>query len=151
MIPSTLIDSDNDYITSQSSLLTYKTYGDYMKAKQLFSWVIETVALKSSKKEPESASAVYFKNAGSEQEITILYAALLRATEIPARVVSTSGDTPHTWVEMQMNGQWVESDPGAAIQRIKTGAPLQEAVDAHFNMSRAYFEEKYPVIELTTW
>lgn len=151
MIPSTVVDSDNDYITSQSSLLTYKTFGDYLKAKQLFTWVIDTIALKPSDKDPAPASSVYLKSAGSEQEIAVLYTALLRATEIPARIQSSTGATPRTWVEMQMNGQWVESDPVAAISRMKDGAPLAEAVDAHFNMSRAYFEEKYPVIETLTW
>lgn len=151
MIPSTQIDSASDFITSQSSLLTYKTYGDYMKAKQLFSWVVETFKINAAAKEPDTASAVYLKKTGSEQEIAILYTALLRATEIPARVVSSSEDSGYTWVEMQMNGQWVASDPAAAIERMNTGAPLAEAIDAHFNMSRSYFEERYSVIEVAPW
>lgn len=149
MIPSPLIDSDSDYITSQSSLLTYKTYGDYMKARQLFSWVVETVALKPSDGSPAMASEVYLNKFGSQQEIAVLYAALLRATEIPARVLTGVDDAPAYWVEMQMNGQWVESDPAAAIERMKNGAPLQEATDAFFNMSRAYFEERYGEIEIS--
>ncbi len=151
MIPSTTIDSSSDYITSQSNLLTYKTYGDYMKAKQLFNWVAETISLTNSQKEPAPASEIYLKTTGSEQEIAILYAALLRATEISARVVSGTDGAVHYWVEMQMNGQWVESDPVAAIQRMKDGAPLTEAADAHFNMSRSYFEEKYPTIDIAPW
>lgn len=151
MIPSAAIDSDSDYITSQSSLLTYKTYGDYMKAKQLFSWIAETVTLKPSSNAPAKASEVYVRESGSEQEIAILYAALLRATEIPARVMTGTGDVSHSWVEMQMNGQWVESDPVAAIERMKNGAPLEEAADAFFNMSRSYFEERYSEIEVAAW
>lgn len=151
MIPSILIDSENDYITSQSSLLTYKTYGDYMKARQLFSWVVETISLETARKDPDTASKVYLKKSGTEEDIAVIYTALLRATQIPARIVSNSDDPLHTWVEMQMNGQWVESDPAAAIRRMKNGAPLTEAVDAHFNMSRAYFEERYPVIETSPW
>ncbi len=151
MIPTTVIDSDSDYITSQSSLLTYKTYGDYMKAKQLFSWIAETVTVKPSTNTPAKASDIYLKKSGSEQEIAILYAALLRATEIPARVMTGTGNVDHSWVEMQMNGQWVESDPVAAIERIKNGAPLEEAADAYFNMSRSYFEERYSKIDVTAW
>ncbi len=149
-IPGTLINSDSDYITSQSSLLTYKTYGDYMKARQLFSWIIENIELKPSESDPVQASDVYLKSSGSEQEIVLLYTALLRATEIPARVLTVEG-TPTTWVEMQMNGQWVESDPVSAIRRIQDGAPLAEAIDAHFNMSMSYFEEKYTTIETMPW
>lgn len=151
MIPSALINSENDYITSQSSLLTYKTYGDYMKARELFSWIVDNIALKPSTNQPLQASEIYLQSAGNEQEIAILYTALLRATEIPARVVTATDHPEITWVEMQMNGQWVESDPVAAIQRIKDGAPLKEALDAHFNMSMSYFEEKYPAIDTMPW
>lgn len=151
MIPSQQVDADSEYITSQSSLLTYKTYGDYMKARQLFSWVIENVTLKPSDRKPDTASKVYVKSAGSEAELVILYTAMLRATEIPARIMTTTGETPHVWVEMQMNGQWVASDPVAAIRRMKDGAPLKEAVDAHFNMSQAYFTERYADAERLSW
>lgn len=151
IVPSTLVDADSEYISSQSSLLTYKTYGDYLKARKIFAHTIETLAPRSPGKTPSSASQTYLRNTGSEQEMTIFYAALLRAAEIPARIVTGRGADTRTWVEMQINGQWVASDPWAARQRMVGGAPVAEAVDAFFNMSRAYFAERYSKMETLPW
>lgn len=151
IVPSTIVDSDSEYISSQSSLLTYKTYGDYLKARQIFKWVIETATPGKALGDPASASTVYLKSRGSELEISILYTAMLRAAEIPSRITIDKGDDAKVWTEMQINGQWVASDPVAAIQRIRDGAPLEEAIEAHFNMSRAYFEERYKLVETMEW
>lgn len=151
IIPGTLIDSDSEYISSQSSLLTYKTYGDYLKARKIFTYVVETVAAKKTGKDPVAASQTYLRSTGSEQDIVIFYAALLRAAEIPARAVSGRGQDSRTWVEMQINGQWVASDPWAARQRLDAGAPTEETAEAFFNMSRAYFAERYPATDTLPW
>ncbi len=112
IVPSPLVDADSEYISSQSSLLTYKTYGDYLKARKIFTHTIEAIAPRSPGRTPSPASQTYLRNTGSEQEMAVFYTALLRAAEIPARIITGKGAETRTWVEMQINGQWVASPLG---------------------------------------
>jgi len=148
LIPSPSVNTRDEYITSQSNLLSYKANGDYAKARNIFKWILDgTQLIQGDRNPPHTSKQVYLDNSGTEREICYLYAALLRAAEIPAKVLTSNEKTPHYWVELQINGPWVDSDPVLALQKQNEGTSVADALNTYFSTPKAYYEEKYRNIE----
>ena len=77
---------------------------------------------------------------GAPRSVNYLYTALLRATEIPARLAvgtTETGDT-YTWVEVELNGRWLISDVTEAITAysLEAESTLPKVNTAYFSVPR---------------
>lgn len=121
IIPSEHVSSDNQYVISQSKLISYKSTSDYSKAKSIFDWIISEITLEdlSSATEHRDSERVYLEKKATGEEITHMYAAMLRAIDIPTRIRTGSvGNMTHHWVEIYLNGKWILSDP---VNKVRYG------------------------------
>ncbi len=84
LIPSDKINSDNSYIISQANLITYKATSDYNRAKWIFDWIQNEISIEdlSTKGKERKSEEVYLEKLGTDEEITHLYAAMLRSVGI---------------------------------------------------------------------
>ncbi len=139
VIPSAMIESNDEYISSQANLLTYKVNSDYSKAKNIFRWLVENNQLdsKDEVRSLQSAYDTYLSKKGNTEELAFLYTALLRSVNIPARVVNGYTDTKsHTWVEANINGQWIVSDPSYEIM-------FAQVENNYFHISLGAYESRF--------
>lgn len=151
IIPSEQIASDNEYIVSQANLITYKVPGDYSKAKGIYDWITTEIQIEdsSSTDSTRNAEQVYFEKKGTSEEIAHLYAAMLRAVEIPTRVVSgtiTEVQSTHYWTEININGQWVLSDPAYAIRYGNIDVVNQALYANYFRLSTDHYSGLFNTI-----
>jgi hypothetical protein len=121
LIPSKQIQSNIIEITSLASFLTYDKTSEYFKSKALFDWILQEISLKEEPLKfddtatPSLRDVIVFKRAHA-LEVTNLLAALLRASDIQARVVAGQTiDTMHYFVEANINGRWIIMDPLSAL------------------------------------
>ncbi len=115
------INSDNSYIISQANLITYKATSDYNRAKWIFDWIQNEISIEdlSTKGKERKSEEVYLEKLGTDEEITHLYAAMLRSVGIATRIKSGSFEevmNKHSWVEININGKWILSDPVYALR-----------------------------------
>ncbi|MBS7525832.1 hypothetical protein KHM83_03975 [Fusibacter paucivorans] len=113
LLPSNYIDFDNNDVYTIANSITYDQTSEYGKAKAVYLWVLKNYAYS----EDASNQIIYTAHQmlgyrdGSDFELTLLYAGLLRALDIQSRVVrGTSEDYSHYWVEVYLNGKWIVTD-----------------------------------------
>lgn len=120
LIPSEKIQKDDLAITSLSNVLTYNQLRKFDKAKLIFDWITKNISLKQSAvlTSTKNSIQVFDDEYGNNLEINILYSALLRSIDIPARVVLATNieGTKYYYSELFLNGEWSASDPVAAIR-----------------------------------
>ncbi len=91
--------------------------GNYLgRAKLLYDWVLENINYRESSTKNNATKVLSVKE-GNSREISFLYVALLRAVDVPARVVSGAygegGRTQkfHSWCEVYFEGSgWIPVD-----------------------------------------
>lgn len=114
------VPADDDEIQSRAARSVGNQRNPYRKAEQLFGLVR---ALLSPEREGNGwdARAAYDRGAGDAFDYAALYTALLRAVDVPARVVSGYLVPPdleavtHHWVEFYLPSfGWVPADPALA-------------------------------------
>lgn len=115
-IPTQAIQSDNPQIKSISQLIVYKETSQYARAKAIYNWIIENIAL-GPKTNGSTNLSVFETAQGDPEEINQLYTALIRSIDIPARVVwGNKEEGTYFWTELKLNGNWLASDPVTNIQ-----------------------------------
>jgi hypothetical protein len=143
LVPTSRIPSDHEQIHSVSNLLTYKDVTQYSKSRSLYLWILENIRLDSSEQPyRRSALEVFNDEVGTEEEVSLLYAAFLRSIGIPARIATGFGRfQQHVWVEVFINGEWRVMDIGHDFE--KTNGTLNLS---HFWLDRQNFYKNYDKI-----
>jgi transglutaminase-like putative cysteine protease len=75
-------------------------------------------------------------------ELSMLYTGLLRASNIPARIVKGNTEFGSTyWVETYLNGKW---GVASIVDEIRENSPSR----LYFNMSRSNFYENFLTVDI---
>ncbi len=147
-IPTNTIRSKDVQIDSTARLLTYQVSSQYMKARELFAWMINNIAIDENTDISRSNYQVFDTAVGTHEQINQLYVAYLRALDIPARVMKGSAGTDvYFWTELYLNGSWVTSD-------LIEGILLKDDESAHisdymyFNINFESHRYRYDLIQV---
>ncbi|MBN2898195.1 MAG: hypothetical protein JXO44_05395 [Clostridia bacterium] len=118
-IPSRLINSDSMELYNMANYITYKSTSDYAKSRTLFQWINENITIVSSADQSLHARTsleILNSKTATQEEIPILYCALLRSLNIPSRVMAGHFDGEVSyWTEILLNGTWIVSNPSWEI------------------------------------
>ncbi len=144
LIPSSRIPSDQKKFSDLANLLTYKEENSYKKSKAVYHWIEKNIAFDpaTSKDKLRSPAQVFDRSEGSEEELAYFYATLLRAIDIPCRVVTGEFDgDAHFWNELYINGKWIVADLGEEFNK-------GDGITAYFNLSRTEHYSDYTNIKV---
>lgn len=106
LVPTSYMDFGSDSV--RAALAKIGSYGINQKstAEKIYKWITENYELDSDAAAVKKMSEIIESGSKiSPQEACVLYAGLLRATEIPAKIASKRG-AKHYWVEAYLNGAW---------------------------------------------
>ena len=114
-IPSRLINSDSMELYNTANYITYKSSSDYAKSRTLFQWINDNIAIvtpEDKKIHARTSLGILNSKTATQEEIPILYCALLRSLDIPSRVMvgHFDGEVSY-WTEILLNGTWIVSNP----------------------------------------
>lgn len=114
-IPSRLINSDSMELYNTANYITYKSSSDYAKSRTLFQWLSENIAIVTPEDRnlpARTSLEVLTSKTATQEEVPILYCALLRSLNIPSRVMvgHFDGEVSY-WTEILLNGTWIVSNP----------------------------------------
>jgi hypothetical protein len=150
-IPSRLINSDSMDLYNSANYITYKSTSDYTKSRTLFQWISENIVIVK----PEDASLharssleILNSKTATQEEIPILYCALLRSLNIPSRVMvgHYDGEVSY-WTEILLNGTWIVSNPTWEIL-YKDELTKNNAYTNYFNIYRPTHYGTFEKIDL---
>lgn len=118
LIPSELVTSKDKELISASKIITINQNNSFDEAKSLYKWIFNNISLVPlSDKETQliklkNAKEVFDDSEGTRLELNILYTALLRSIEIPARITKreTIDKDIFYQTEIYLNGRWIITD-----------------------------------------
>jgi hypothetical protein len=143
LLPTTYINYDQTSIYDITNGITYNLTNQYSKSKALYEWIVSNYTLDELLKPTGLLTAkelVEIKSANSV-ELCILYTALLRAVDIPARMArGITEDGVDYWVETYLNGQWM-------VASIAQETQYKFNDLTYFNLNRLTHYENYNIIE----
>lgn len=145
LLPSEFIDFDKPEIYALTTRLTYNLTSEYAKARAIYEWIYDNYTL-SDKTFDGGFLSLYElieTTSANEVEICMLYAGLLRANDIQARIVRGSfEDNSDYWVETYINGKWLVADIAQDI------TDRGEDGSYRFNLSRSSHYSNYLSTEI---
>jgi hypothetical protein len=147
-----LIQSDHPTVKALAYKIVNGVQDDKLKARRIFNWVFESLDKRSTVSVPNALDTLKVK-AGDCNEHAVLFAALLRAVGIPAKVcaglVYTRGRFYyHAWNEVFL-GEWTTADSlmgqmPADVTHIKF---VEGGLDRQADMVRVIGQVKLTVLE----
>ncbi len=154
LIPSEYVQSNTTEALSLASYLTYNSSGAYLKAKKIFDYIVTDISLEnltlSSLESLRNSNAVITYRHATPLELSITMCALLRASDIPAKIISgkISGRIYYV-VEAKINGKWriydpisfvlLQNNPDLAIQTNETITPMNSFSSFYYIKPNRYF------------
>lgn len=145
LLPSEFIDFDRPEIYELTTRLTFNLTSEYAKARAIYEWIYENYTLTDKTFEGGFLSLYELieTTSANEVEICMLYAGLLRANDIQARIVRGSfEENSDYWVETYINGKWLVADIAQDItERSDSGS-------YRFNLSRSSHYSNYLSTEI---
>ncbi len=112
LIPTSNIQSDDKYIKSLAKLLTRKSETNYLKAYDIYDYIINYITVLDKNDENYTASDVNINFKGTKLEIMNFFVSLLRSIDIPARIVEGNKDYIfHQWIEIKISDRWIIIEP----------------------------------------
>jgi len=150
-IPSHLINSDSMELYNSANYITYKSTSDYSKSRTLFQWISENVVIvtpENSTLHARTSLEILNSKTATQEEIPILYCALLRSLNIPSRVMvgHYDGEVSY-WTEILLNGTWIVSNPTWEIL-YKDELTKNNAYTNYFNVYRPTHYGTFEKIDL---
>ncbi|EZH65588.1 hypothetical protein DH09_14895 [Bacillaceae bacterium JMAK1] len=141
LLPSVGIESDHPTIISLANQLTDGIENERDRAKAIYDYVATTIAYDVEKLEnnafemDDSALKTLETRQGVCQDYAFLTIALLRAIDMEANYVAgvTSTGERHAWVDVSVDGEWLEMDP-------TWGAGFIQDDEFHFQYNPDYFD-----------
>ena len=113
LLPSDYINYDANIVYQTANNLTYNLTNDYAKSRMIYEWIVEHYTYEPVLEDStlSSTTEMISKKSGTEVDLSILYSGLMRAMNIPSRIVrGTNEQVSHYWVENFINGKWQLSD-----------------------------------------
>lgn len=120
LIPSRFVQSNTVEISSLANYLTYKYSSEYLRARELYTWVINEIKYLPESAEnadrQKTAYDVLIEKTGSSFETSALLAAMLRSIGIPTKLYKGQAEN-HTYyfLEAMINGSWMVLDPASQL------------------------------------
>jgi len=149
LLPSTYIDYDVNDVYTIANSITFDQRSDYAKARTVFEWMVSNYSYSERDNDETIATAramLGFRK-GNEFELTLAYTGLLRALDIPARIVrGINEDGSHYWVEVLLNGKWILADIAWEIHYKSDASVIPEGV--YFDINSAIVNARYSKTEL---
>ncbi len=133
IIPTKYIPSMNRNISSLAKLLTRNNVTTYSKASSIYHYITDDI--KPIQKKKETVIDVHNNYEGSEKNITLYLATLLRSINIPTRVMESTGLYNHMWVESYINGSWIILNPFSYSSMDEADSIEEIEIDAGFNLN----------------
>jgi transglutaminase-like putative cysteine protease len=140
-----MVQTNDRDLRSMSKLLTRKFHTDYSKARAIYDFINGDIDILSSNETNFSARDVYEQFQGTKKEVALYTAALLRAQDIPARIIE--GRNPyvtHYWIEAHLNAEWIIIDPFGDSVLIESEFGTMLELPANFNASKTIYKNRYP-------
>lgn len=139
ILPSRGIESDHPTIIDKAEEITAGLASDREKARAVYQFVARHIAYDVEKAEADifniddSALSVLESGAGICQDYAFLATALLRASGMEAHYVEGFAGERHAWVEVMVDGDWLEMDPTWGAGYVRDG-------EFHFHYNEDYFD-----------
>lgn len=156
LIPSLFVEKDDKDIIALANEISDAVDKKYLnesdKAKAIFEWICENIEydLEAVNQTSRSAKKVVTDKKGNNEEISYLYAALLRASNIPTKIKqgTLEEDDYHIWNEVLINGKWIIVDATWGSGYIDSENITKELNLDYFNVNKIDYENKFT--EITT-
>lgn len=144
-IPTKMVQSDDHYLSSMSQFITYQYHTNYSKAKAIYDFITEQIEVLPLNDVNYSALDVYEHYQGTTKEIAFYTTALLRAQNIPAKIIEGISEfNSHIWVEAYLNGDWLIIDPIGDNDYIEILAEDEQTnLPPRFNNRRYLYDDRY--------
>lgn len=154
LIPSMFVEKDDADIVSIATEINKDVDKKYLneseKAKAIFKWICDNIEYDSEavSQTPRSAKKVLTDKKGNNEEISYLYAALLRASDIPTKIIKGKLEEDyHIWNEILINGKWIIADATWGSGYIDSENMTKKLDMDYFNAKKIDYENKF--IEIT--
>lgn len=129
LIPSEKVTSKDKDLISAAKIITLNQNNSFDQAVTLYKWILNNITLVNNKALVnenitestldglQNSSEVFESSKGSKLELNILYTALLRSIEIPARITKRINldDEIFYQTEIYLNGRWLVTDISTEI------------------------------------
>ncbi|WP_432406953.1 stalk domain-containing protein [Wukongibacter sp. M2B1] len=156
LVPSMLVEKDDQDIVALAREITKDIDKEYLaeneKAEAIYKWIFENIDYDTKTTDTPSRSAkdVLIDKKGDTEEISYLFAALLRASDIPSKLVqgTISGES-HIWNEMLVNGKWFIVDVTWGSGYIDVQNITKELDMSYFKINRTAYESKFDKDSIT--
>lgn len=147
VIPTKYVESDHSQIISMSNLLTRKYQTYYSKARAIYDFIVEEIEVLDENQVNYTATDVYEFFKGTKKEIAFYLTSLLRAQNIPARIVEGENQYfNHIWVEAYLNGDWIILDPvGDRMHFEDASLEILEILEPSFNGDARIYDVRYNI------
>jgi len=139
ILPSRGVESDSEEIIKKAESLIKGLSTEREKAEAIYKFVATHVAYDVEKYEldifhpDDSAIETLETGEGICQDYAFLALALLRSVDIESRYVQGFAGDRHAWVELKVDGDWIEMDP-------TWGAGYVDGDEFHFQYNEDYFD-----------
>jgi len=149
LLPSRGIESEHPTIIAKAEEITAGLVTEREKAKAIYEFVAKNVSYDVKKAESDlfsvSDSALTTLQAGSGicQDYAFLATALLRAIGLEAHYVSGHAGERHAWVEVKVDGEWIEMDPTWGAGYVYEGQFYFQYNEQYFDPDPHTFQETH--------
>lgn len=148
LLPSQFVNYDTPEVYATVHRVTFNLTSEYAKTLALYEWIVKNYAFTSNIPESGilSVEQMIQANEGNALELSVLYAGLIRALDIPARIVRGQNDDGVAfWVETYINGRWLIAD---IVKEIITKPEELEPSTDYFNLNRTLHYNQFNVVDV---
>lgn len=153
LVPSTYVNTDAPQITELADEIALSAGTDEDRALVMMEWLSNAIEYfpGNNGEAPQTALELLSSRQGDCDEISFLFASVLRNLEIPVRLMAGTlpDGTGHAWTEVQINGLWRVTDPtwGAGYINEGDGLYVKDFNPDYFDLSRTDYEGRFEEIE----
>lgn len=149
LLPSRGIESDHPAIIEKAEEITAGLDNERDKAKAIYKFVSQHVAYDVEKAEnnlfnlDDSAVSTLNSGVGVCQDYAFLATALFRAIGMESHYVEGYAGERHAWVEVMVDGEWLEMDPTWGAGYVQNGEFVFQYNEDYFDPDQAFLEETH--------
>jgi len=149
LLPSRGIESTDPTIVAKAEEITAHLNSEREKAKAIYEFVAKNIAYDVHKAEADlfhvsdSALSTLHAESGICQDYAFLTTALLRAIGLEAHYVSGHAGDRHAWVEVKVDGEWIEMDPTWGAGYVYEGEFYFEYNETYFDPDPHTFQQTH--------
>lgn len=154
LLPSRGIQSNDPKIMNLAKKITANKKNDRDKAKAIYNYTAENISYDVNKFKnnafewDDSALKTLELKTGVCQDYAYLAGALLRASHIPARVITGKAGTGlfkenHAWIEAKVNGKWITMDPTWGSGYVQNDKYIATFTNKYFDPNKKEFAKTH--------